>query len=63
MKQPHLPTFSRPILGIRRLRRAIGGEHRLKALNKRKWEDGLDIILGCVLVTALEAKDTPIKAG
>ena len=59
MKQQPLPTLTYPILGLRQLRRAVGGKHRLDALNKRgTWQDRLDPIFGCVLGTALDARDT-----
>ena len=62
MKQQPLPTLTQPILGMRKLRKAVGGKHRLDALDHRgKWEDKLDPILGCVLVAALEAQDTPTR--
>ena len=62
MKQQPLPTLTQPILGMRQLRKAVGGKHRLDALDHRgKWEDRLDPILGCVLVAALEAQDTPTR--
>ena len=62
MKQQPLPMLTHPILGLRQLRRAVGGKHRLDALDHRgKWEDRLDPILGCVLVAALEAQDTPTR--
>ena len=57
-QQPPLPTLNHPLLSLKQLRKAVGGAHRLQALNRRNPEDRLDAILGQVLVEALEARDT-----
>jgi len=60
-EQLALPVIGPPVLSIQHLRKALGGARRIQALDRRKPEDRVDVVLSRVLVTALEAGDTRIR--